>query len=121
MRLVIEDIPRSPNGPKGLLRMHWAARRKYNQAWYYLVSQALGGCRPIVKDRAVVSISQMRKRKFDPDNLVASVKPILDALVKLEIIEDDSSKFIDLECSQVISKEKLTVIEIKQALKATGA
>ena len=113
MRLVIPDIPRSPNGPKGLLRMHWAAKNKYNLYWYQLVRSMIDMTAVYPTGRQKVSISQMRRRMLDPDNLVASVKPILDALVKWELIEDDDAEHIELQVTQAKGKEKITIIDIE--------
>ena len=113
MRIIIEEIPFSPNGPKGLLRMHWAKRAKYNKHWQLLVRSQI----PYIADkpnvRKKVSISQMRKRLLDPDNLVASVKPILDAIVKCNLVYDDSPEWIELECMQQQGKPQITIIEIR--------
>jgi Holliday junction resolvase RusA-like endonuclease len=40
------------------------------------------------------------ERAYDPDNLVAGVKPILDALVKEKLLRDDSSKWLSLNVEQ---------------------
>jgi hypothetical protein len=55
----------------------------------------------------------MRKRALDRDNLWASVKPLVDALTFWCLIFDDSEKWIDLDCRQVIGKEKITIINIE--------
>jgi Holliday junction resolvase RusA-like endonuclease len=112
-RMVIQDIPKSPNGPKGLLRMHWASRSRYNKLWQTYIRAEMNNSHKPCKQKMRVSISQMRKRLLDPDNLHASVKPILDALVHWKLIKDDSAAWIELDCRQVVGKEKITVIEIE--------
>jgi hypothetical protein len=114
MRLQIPDIPRSPNGPRGTIRMHWAARSKYNHKWIDLVRSCIDNSHKPQTRRCKVTISQMRKRLLDKSNLFASVKPIEDALTYWKIIKDDSTEWIDLDCRQVVGKEKWTIIEVEE-------
>ncbi len=113
VRLVLQDIPRSPNGSKGLLRMsHWA-RSRYNEYWRNLVRSQIDNSHSPCRQCMVVEISQMRPRKLDRDNLAASCKPILDALVHWKLIKDDNEDWIDFKPPrQQIGKEKITIIEI---------
>jgi len=114
MRLLIPEIPRSPNGPRGLFRMHWAARNRYFQRWHTLVRSAHDNGHKPCKVKMRVSISQMRKRKLDTDNLYASVKPILDALKYWKLIKDDAPDWCELTCSQVVGKEAVTIVVIEE-------
>lgn len=111
--IIVNDIPKSPNGSDGLLRMHWAKRGNYNAKWKLLIRSQIRYIpeRPPTL-RQLVYIHQIRKRKMDPDNLVASCKPILDALVHCGLIKDDKSECIDLECTQDIGREPKTIIGI---------
>jgi hypothetical protein len=47
-----------------------------------------------------VKILYITKRKQDKDNLYASMKPVLDAMVDLQLIKDDSEEWIKLVVSQ---------------------
>ena len=63
-----------------------------------------------------VTIHQWRKRLLDEDNLTGSLKPVLDALVNVGILQDDSPKHIILgKPSQTRCKSlrQCTVIEIE--------
>ena len=40
MRLVLPDVPVGLNGTKGLLRMGYRARSRYNKYWHQLVRSA---------------------------------------------------------------------------------
>ena len=92
IHLSIPDVPISPNGPKGYLRMHWAKRAKYNEAWAWRIRGAMGW--PAVFDQAPdmarVTIVQYRRKMLDVDNLYSSCKCLLDGLVDWELIADDS-------------------------------
>lgn len=113
MRLVIDEIPVGLNSGNGLLRMGRRARSKYNERWRQLVRSAIDNSHKPCRKKMVVSISQMRRRLFDPDNLSASCKPILDALVHWKLIKDDSEKWCDFHPVQIVGKQKITIIQIQ--------
>jgi Holliday junction resolvase RusA-like endonuclease len=94
--------------------MHWAARKRYNEYWRDLVRLEIDNSHKPCKVKMSVAIGQMRRRKLDPDNLHASVKNLLDALKYWKLIKDDSEEWITLSCSQVVGKEKITIVEIKE-------
>ena len=115
-KIVIEvpEIPRGPNGPDGLLRLKWRGRRKYFKNWVLWIRAGVSFFPEVAAVvRCRVRIHQVRRQKLDPDNLSASCKPILDALQKLNFIHDDSEKWIDLDVTQEIGREKQTVITIE--------
>lgn len=67
--------------------------------------------------RSLVSIICVRRRLLDSDNNTASIKDLLDGLVMLGLIQDDSEKHIDLQVTQELVKcgqEPYTIIEIQQ-------
>jgi len=112
--LLIDSVPVGPNGPKGLLRMHWASRQKYNKDWAWFIRSALGSTHPRipVPERVQVHIMQGRKRLMDTDNLVASCKPILDGLRDWALITNDDPSHCMLEVEQVKSKQVYTRIRV---------
>ena len=113
-RLIIPEIPVGLNGGKGLLRMGHRARTKYNQLWKHLVREQIENSHKTPKGRQTVYVSQMRPKLFeDSDNLHASCKPILDALVAWALIKDDSIKHIDLRPTQQKGKIKTTIVVIE--------
>ncbi len=116
MKIEIPAVPVGPNGPGGLFRMHWRKRKKYRVDWYWLIRSAYPSNFQIqefsASERRLVHIHQVRKRLMDPDNLVASCKVLLDNLIALNIIRDDSSKWIDLVCTQDQGREVKTTIEV---------
>ena len=115
IHLSIPDVPVSPNGPKGYLRMHWAARARYNESWAWKVRAAMGypGILEQAPDMARVTIVQYRRKMLDVDNLYSSCKCLLDGLVDWELIADDSPDHIELTVRQEVAKEVRTEIDIE--------
>jgi hypothetical protein len=108
---MIGDIPKPPNRRRG---EHWSKTSKYAKYWKALVRASFdNGHKPQTR-RCKVTISQMRKRLLDRDNLFSSCKPITDALTFWKLIKDDSEKWIDLDCRQVVGKEKITIVIIEE-------
>ena len=64
------------------------------------------------KVRRYVFINQKRSQFLDMDNLYASCKVVLDAARKLNLIYDDSPKWIDLHVGQEMSQEHCTIVTI---------
>ena len=86
--------------------MHWSSRRKAQAkvAWE-IIASGMKAKRPL--QRARVSITRRTTGVApDPDNLVASAKLILDALVQLGIIADDTPDVVELEVNWEQAKKK---------------
>ena len=58
-------------------------------------------------------ITSYRKRLLDKDNLYGGVKPLVDVLVKFELLKDDNPDICDLKVGQMKSKHPKTVIELR--------
>lgn len=125
IKLTIPRLPPSPNGKGGYLRMHWAKRRKDKEEWKWeIVAQLLlePGMAPVdpwvlvrtaPRCKVKVRIHQVRARKLDRDNLWASVKNIVDAIVICGLARGDSEKWMDLSVSQETGKPHRTEITIE--------
>jgi hypothetical protein len=83
-----------------MLRAHWAARRRDRESWRAHVRRACGRRRTRVRGRVRLEISVHRRARQDPDNAYASVKPLLDALVHVGWLEDDSAELLTLEVTE---------------------
>jgi len=110
MRLILPDIPKSPNRKRG---EHWSRTSRQAEYWKALVRSAIDNSHKPCKARMAVTISQMRTRSLDKDNLYASVKNLVDALTHWKLIRDDSLKWIELECKQTVGKTKMTIVVIE--------
>lgn len=84
----------------GALRAHWRERQRERDAWRLLVLSVCGRGQVAVSERAEVSITLRPRRRQDPDNAYASVKPILDSLVHWGWLYDDCEAFLELQVSQ---------------------
>ena len=111
VRFELKGVPPSFSN----LRLHWAklSRLKdewFGKAWYmgqsarilagWIVADARFG------DRRLVKITLHRQRLLDPDNLVSSIKPVLDGLKK-NLIVDYSPQWCELAVDQVKVKTRL--------------
>lgn len=89
---VFERLPLTANR---LLRAHWTAQRREVKAWSAWVLKECGWG-PLLQTRVRLEIVVYRSRLQDPDNRVASVKPLIDALKRRGWIRDDSEEFLEL-------------------------
>lgn len=78
----------SPNA-----RPHWAAKaravRQYREA-AYLLALAERPPRPMRRARVTATFYFPSRRRRDPDNLLASLKPAFDGLADAGVVTDDS-------------------------------
>lgn len=111
MKLVIPDVPPSPNR---VLGKHWSTKAGVKDAWVMLVrSQIMPGRISTIKKQ--VKITLHHSRLYDKDNAYASCKPVIDALKHWNLIWDDSAAFLDLTVEQKKCKhrDRHTVIDIE--------
>lgn len=96
-------LPISLPRANALLRMHWSKRRKLRTD--YLNELLVAGVRsqPREHERKRVTITRILgpgQRRFDRDNLHASVKQLCDALTYKGLIFDDNPGWIDLSVDE---------------------
>lgn len=95
-------IPIKLETNNALLRMHWAKRRRYQrgikeQIWTTIPFRCNNGA---PRSKKIVKILYLTKRRQDPDNFVASLKFLIDAMVELELLKDDSPECMALHAEQ---------------------
>ena len=111
VELVFKDIPISllcPS-PNRALRMHWSRRKVLKKKWtQYFLEHRHKFDIPIKKCRLILTRGYVNRRhRLDPDNLTASFKYLIDAMIDAGILEDDSADVVvSLECRQVKQKRK---------------
>lgn len=115
---MILEILRVPPSPNYMLRAGWRSRHAQQKTWdlEIFVAAHQSGQKPTKPyPRAKVTIDRRSSGNslLDPDNLVASIKPVLDALRHTHILEDDSPAHIELSVTQSRGKPAMTRIEIQ--------
>lgn len=102
--IVIDRLTPSNNK---ILRLHWTKRRKLNDYWIWelIVATDWRVPRAKEKEKRKVKIVSYRKRRMDPDNFTGGLKPLIDALVKRQLIWDDHVKYLELETEQRLDKD----------------
>lgn len=109
MRKYQVSIDRAPMGLNRYIRIHWAQRVRERERWVEEIWAAFDG-RPPRLGTAKVQIYVETSHPQDPDNLQGSCKPILDAMRRLGIIDDDDESSIKLDVKQKRAKKGKTTI-----------
>lgn len=96
MSYVLEfSVPTLPKSPNQLLGAHWAVRANHAKRWERLIWAYVWPRKPAAPlKKAKLTLIRHSIRVMDADNLRSSFKPVVDALVKLGIIADDSMAVI---------------------------
>lgn len=102
-----------------LLGLHWRARMRLRDEWYYLVKVAAQEFDvPIQgqKERREIRIVSYRLQLADEDNLRGGAKPVIDALKNGNYIRNDDPQSISQEVEQIQihrRKDERTLIYIQ--------
>lgn len=110
---MILEIPRVPSSPNYFRGKHWRHRHRDSKMWndeiYYAVHQARAHRDPPY-ERAQINIHRRSLGELDPDNLMGSVKPVIDALRYAKVLVDDSAQHIKLTVTQSRGKPLTRII-----------
>lgn len=91
------DIPNLPPLQNALNQMHWSRKHSFSEDWLGLISLVTSQCIPKISFRkARLTLIRKSPKVPDADGLVGSFKMIIDALVNLKILEDDSYTHIGM-------------------------
>jgi hypothetical protein len=79
--------------------MHWAKRSKYNKeieraVWVAKIKAGVHGRPRFSGVHIKITLRTWRSKMMDRDNAVGACKPVIDALVSLGIIVDDSPEHV---------------------------
>lgn len=107
MRVIPEmvlEVPVIAPSSNRVLGQHWSKRHKLQKLWHREIGWALATagyrqpCQPYAKAR--VTIDRRSRGQLDPDNLVGSCKPIIDALRSCHVLADDTPAHLELIVTQ---------------------
>lgn len=88
-------IPLIPKSLNKMLRTHYFKNNKDNIKWDYIIGIDCLNKKPISPLlKAKIKIIRHSSRTLDYDSLVASMKPVVDALVDCGVLSDDSWKVL---------------------------
>lgn len=84
----------TPSGNQ-LSGYHWRKRRRMKRDWQWLLLAAMGRAGVGVQlGRFHVTIERHAPRQLDPDNAVAGCKAVIDAMVGVGLLQDDSPAYV---------------------------
>ena len=116
MKIELGHLPdRKLNPNKRLHHMQlYAAKRDAKDEAIALVREQGKPVTPYAKAHIIITWLSKDKRRRDPDNLFASMKPYIDGLVEAELIADDSAKNVSYTIRYELSDKDNTIIEVKE-------
>lgn len=78
-------------------RLHHMVKAKKVSEWRKAASVALRAAQvpSCARVRAGLAYYPAQNRRRDPDNLVATMKPVVDALVDAGVVPDDTQEFVE--------------------------
>ena len=96
IEIFVPELPPGLNGKNGLIRLHWAARKKLQNRWNeYIFAKVAHLKRKCPAPPLKLTYTRLYASvPMDLDNLAASVKIPLDALRKSGIIPEDDPTII---------------------------
>src|SRR5262245_50768685 len=93
-------IPRIPRSANKMLRSHWGVWRDDKKSWRKHIRRRCGRRKRRRRKKVRLSIVVYRQRRQDPDNAHASVKTLLDALVKEGWLANDSPELLSYDVTE---------------------
>ena len=116
MKIELKHLPDPELNPNK--RLHWTQLAKAKSAAkdeaIALVLEQGRPATPYAKAHVIITWLSKDKRRRDPDNLFASMKPYIDGLVEAELIADDSAVHVSYTIRYEQGDQDNTVIEIKE-------
>ena len=99
-----------------LIRMHFRTRQKMKITYMWEL-KILGAhdlkYKAQLGERRRLTVVSYRRQLCDPDNFVGGLKILLDAMVEMELICDDSPKYMELVALQEVKKPYQTEVMIE--------
>ncbi len=114
VRLRVEKAVKSLNYFVG---RHWRVKHKETKEWEWVIRAAHKAPLPKASGKMDLTITSIRTRSLDKDNLTGGAKGLVDALKRLGAIVDDCPDLLNLDVRQEKAKNAThaqTVIELKE-------
>jgi len=110
------ELPLVTMSNNELIGMHFGTRRKIKDCYLWTLIAA-GANDPKYKaefgERRRVTVISYRRQLCDPDNFMGGLKILLDSLIEMDLICDDSPKYLELIALQDTKKPYQTEITIE--------
>lgn len=77
---------------------HWAKQNKLAQAWRHgahIYARQQKAPKGLQRARVDVYVWKSSRRRYDPHNLMPTMKPVIDGLVDYGLLPDDSHEFLE--------------------------
>ena len=116
MRIELGQLPDrdlNPNKRLHYLSLYKAKRRAKDEVMALVLEQGKPDT-PYDKARIAITWVAGDKRRRDPDNLFASMKPYIDGLVEAELIADDSAMHVSYTLQYERGDKDNTIIEVEE-------
>jgi Holliday junction resolvase RusA-like endonuclease len=116
MRVELGDLPDSdlsPNKRLHHMQLYTAKRIAKELAMFLVLEQGRPNV-PYEKAHITITWVAKDKRRRDPDNLFAAMKPYIDGLVEAGLIEDDSAMHVSYTLQYEQGHKDNTIIEVKE-------
>lgn len=116
--LIIFNQPSKPLSLNQAYSMHWSKRRKYFQDWELVLKMAYS---TLIEREAIPQVAMdleftftfAKNTRRDPHNYIATVKKLIDVLVKEGLVPDDTAEWISVkEPILRIDEDNLCLIKI---------
>jgi len=99
--------------------MHWASRKRHLDPWRSMIRMAYA--RATMREEMLIgpvdihfTFSFGRNGRRDPHNYIATVKPLIDELVDMDLVPDDTAEWVSVaEPKLVISNDNLCHVSIR--------
>ena len=116
MRLELGHLPDrdlNPNKRLHHMQLYRAKRQAKDEAMALVYEHGRPGT-PYEAAHITITWVAKDKRRRDPDNLFASMKPYIDGLVEAGLIEDDSAMHVSYTLKYELGEANNTIIEVKE-------
>jgi len=109
----LPDRDLNPNKRLHHMQLYRAKRQAKDEAMALVLEQ---GRPDIPYEKAHITITWVAKdkRRRDPDNLFASMKPYIDGLVEAGLIADDSAMHVSYTLKYELGEANNTIVEVEE-------